>query len=203
MRTLFKGAVVLSAIGLLMFAVDVPAVNPHTSFSTQPARPNGGTRDPIAETAGTLRRSDSGLSMTVFTFVQPNAAHTVWWVAFNKPENCNNPLFDSSGQISRCSAPDISNPNVEASVLWATGALVDVTGLFRVSGQLGIGPSGIPGQNQNGGGGLTNVKGAEVHLAIRNHGVVESMLDFTQFQVNGNPANPGQAATQQVVIFQP
>jgi hypothetical protein len=141
--------------------------------------------------------------MTVFTFAQPNTVYTVWWVAFNRPENCNNPLFDSSGQISRCSVPDISNPNVEASVLWATGALVDANGLFSVNGQLGIGPDGIPGQNQNGGPGLTNVKGAEVHLAIRNHGAFDGIQDYTQFQINGNPANPGEAATVQVMIFQP
>jgi hypothetical protein len=145
--------------------------------------------------------------MTVFTFVQPNTVHTVWWVVFNKPENCHNPLFDSSGQISLCSVPDTNDPNTEPSVLWATGALVDGTGLFSVNGQLGIGPQGIPGEVVNtaagGGRGLTNVHGAEVHLAIRNHGLMDGNQDLTRFQVNGNPASPGQAATQQVMIFRP
>lgn len=203
MKTLLRGATVLIVIGLLL-ALNVPAVNPHSSFSTAPARSFIATPNPMPMTAGTLRRFDSGISVTALTFVNPNTAHTLWAAIFNRPENCTNPVVDSSGPVSNCSGADFANPNVEASVVWVTGAFVGDTGLFNMNGHLGIGLEGLPGP-VNFGGGLTNPKGAEIHLVPRDHGPVDGPQDFTTFQPpgNGNPLLPNQAVNVQFFVFRP
>ena len=215
----------LVAITLLLVSQVLLAENPHSSFSRAPVRkiamtPEG--RDPIPFTAATLRRFDSGLSMTLVSAVpvdsatQP-AAYTVWWVIFNKPQNCTHPQSDSSGVISACSMPDFAA--AEASVFNATGSVVagftdgTNTGLLSVNGQAGLGPDGIPGQTQDPPnnqilepGGLTNPKGAEVHLVVRRHGQLDGVNDFLEVaasQTTGDPAIPGQAQNIQFAVFRP
>ncbi len=203
MRTLVKAGLLSIVMGLLLFAVDVTADDPHSSFSTAPARLfMGSDQNPLSMTAGTMRRFDTGFSATVLTFVTPNTAQTLWAAIFNRPEHCTNPVMDSSGPVSNCSSADFSNPKVQASVVWVTGGSIDSTGLLSLNGQLGIGPGGLPGP-VNFGGGLTNPKGAEIHLVVRDHGPVDGPQDFTTFQPNGNPLMMNQAANIQFFVFRP
>ncbi len=213
----------LLTVSLLLLAPTLLAESPHSDFSTAPVRnmgPMPADRDPIPHTAATLRRYDSGLSMTIVTAVPVDAvtqksAYTVWWVVFNHPENCTNPVSDSSGVISACSAADLTNPAVQAAGLWATGILVEATfvengvskGVLNVSGQLGVGADGVPlpGSSLTPGI-LSNVKGAEVHLVVRNHGALDGTNDFLEFtsgEMGGDPNLPGQARNIQFAVFQP
>ncbi len=220
-------AAVLAATLLFLFSPGLLAEDPHSSFSRGPVRNIGATpadRDPIPYTAATLRRFDSGLSMTLVSKVPVDpttqkAAYTVWWVVFNHPENCTHPQSDSSGVIQACTMPDFAA--AQASVFWATGAVVEGftdgtnTGLLSVQGQVGLGPDGIPGQTQDPSGpndqilrpgGLTNPQGAEVHLVVRSHGPLDGVNDFLEVasaQANGDPAVPGQAKNIQAAPFQP
>ncbi len=210
-------------IALLLVSQGLLAESPHTSFSTAPVRnmgPMPADRDPIPNTVGTLRRFDSGLSMTIVTPVPVDeatqeAAYTVWWVVFNKPENCANPVSDSGGIISNCSAGDLTNLTVQAAGLWATGILVEATfvengvskGVLNVSAQLGLGADGVPlpGSSLTPGI-LSNVKGAEVHIVVRNHGALDGMDDYLEFstgQMAGDPAVPNQARNIQFAVFRP
>ncbi|MGH2396816.1 MAG: hypothetical protein ACRDFW_07480 [bacterium] len=223
MKAWLKGSILVATM-LLLFSQALPAEDPHSSFSRAPVRkiamtPEG--RDPIPFTAATLRRFDSGLSMTLVSAVPvaagTQAGYTVWWVVFNKPQNCTHPLSDSNGVISACSMPDFAA--AEASVFNASGSVVvgftdgTNTGLLSVNGQAGLGPDGIPGQTQDPPnnqilepGGVTNPKGAEVHLVIRNHGALDGVNDFLEVaasQTTGSPAVPGQAQNIQFAVFQP
>ena len=218
---LIRGIVLLT-LGLLL-SPGLLAEDPHSSFTRAPVRnmgPMPADRDPIPNTIGTVRRFGSGLSMTIFTAVPVDettqeAAYTVWWVVFNRPENCTNPVSDSSGVISQCSAGDLTNPAVQAAGLWATGMLVEATfvengiskGILNVSAQLGVGADGVllPGSSLTPGI-LSNVKGAEVHLVVRNHGALDGMDDFLEFstgQMGGDPAVPNQARNIQFAVFRP
>ncbi len=211
------------ATALLLMSSGLLADDPHSSFSTAPVRnmgPMPADRNPIPNTAATLRRYDSGLSMTIVTAVPVDAvtqeaAYTVWWVVFNHPENCTNPVSDSNGVISACGSPDLTNPAVQAAGLWATGILVEATfvdngivkGVLNVSAQLGVGPDGVPlpGSSLTPGI-LSNVNGAEIHLVVRNHGPLDGTNDFLEFtsgEMAGNPALPGQARNIQFAVFQP
>jgi len=214
---------VLVATILFLLSPGLLADDPHSKFTRAPVRnmgPMPADRDPIPNTVGTIRRFDSGLSMTIVTPVPVDeatqeAAYTAWWVVFNKPENCTNPVSDSGGVISQCSAGDLTNPAVQAAGLWATGILVEATfvdngvskGVLNVSGQLGVGPNGVPlpGSSLTPGI-LANVKGAEVHLVVRNHGALDGMDDYLEFstgQMGGDPAVPNQARNIQFAVFRP
>lgn len=93
-------------------------------------------------------------------------ALTVWWVVFNKPENC---------ATSPCGEPDLFEPAVQASAFYATGALTDadggvmfVTSLYET----------VPGKFKRidlntsllGGPGLMDARKAEIHAVVRSHG---------------------------------
>lgn len=211
--------IVFIAIAFLLVSPVLLADDPHSGFTRAPFRLMGATPpDPIANTVGSLRRFDSGLSWTVFTKVPVDpatqeAAFTVWLVIFNKPENCTNPVSDSGGVISACSMPDFAA--AEAAVLWGTGILVEEAfveggvpmGVLNVSGQLGVGPDGVllPGSSLRPGI-LTNPKKPEIHLVVRNHGALDGMDDFLEFstgQTGGNPAVMDQAQNIQFAVFRP
>lgn len=90
-------------------------------------------------------------------------AYTLWWVVWNKPENCN---------VNPCEDPDFANP-VDVDVLYATGNVVEGGGKGKFTAKLDVGNDsgsindifGLPPV-----GGLQDTKTAEVHLVIRSHG---------------------------------
>ncbi len=91
---------------------------------------------------------------------------TIWWVIFNNPEAC--------GDV--CNGMDFPNPDVQASVLNATGTIVPahgravfVSSLYRstdLDTSMLFGP------------GLLDPMGAEIHAVVRWHGpVIPSLVD--------------------------
>jgi hypothetical protein len=181
-RTIFVATV------LLLVSQGLPAQSPHSNYSTAPVRnmgPMPADRDPIPNTAGTVRRFDSGLSMTIVTPVPVDAAtqeaaYTVWWVVFNRPENCTNPVSDSNGVISACSAGDLTNPAVQAAGSGPQGyswrrPLWRMASQGRAERQRAarVGADGVPLPASSLPRDSVNVKGAEVHLVVRNHGALD------------------------------
>lgn len=113
-----------------------------------------------------LVRNDGGIAMTFHTSgLVAGDAVTVWWVVFNNPRVC------THGEGSyRCGLLDLSimggDPAVESSILYATGHVIGGDGvgnfgayltIYDISGGL-FGP------------GLTNPRGGDVHLVLRDHG---------------------------------
>lgn len=115
----------------------------------------------------TLHRNASGITMNYKTTgLIPGHAYTIWWVIWNRPENCDGP----------CDEPDFFIADqVEVDVLYAAGHVVGASGKGNFSGTLKAGDDSesinelflLPpaGGLQEG-----NTLKAEVHLVLRSHG---------------------------------
>ena len=114
----------------------------------------------------TLKRSKEGVNVTIHTTeLGPGNAYTIWWIIFNNPDAC----------VASCAGSDLGNPAVEGSVMNATGRVADSDGNARFSAFL---PVGFMHTNPSSGNlrqllgpGLQNVKGAEIHIVVRCHGL--------------------------------
>ena len=137
------------------------------------------------ETRGTamLTRTATGFTIAVNTTgLTPGTAYSNWWVIFNNPTACGE---------DGCTMMDFMNPDVEASVLNATGRVADTNGNATFNAHL---PLGLIRTNRTPGGqerhrlgpGLQNSMEAELHYVIRCHGPAN--------------ANPG-ARVEQFSIF--
>lgn len=127
----------------------------------------------VGGSSSKLMTNDAGASMTLHTSGL-TAGHpvTVWWVIFNKPEFCAGP---STGHPFRCGITDLSNPKVEASVMFSAGHMIGGDGIGNYGAHLKAGdtsgcvttPVVLPC-----GHGLTNPRGADIHLVVHDHGSV-------------------------------
>jgi hypothetical protein len=123
-----------------------------------------------ANGASALRRDPRGANATLhLADLQAGVAYSVWALAFNRPNRCQG--------IPCLPGPD--GKNAKLSIFWvASGIAAQGTGggVLNLSFRMYRGrPSStvIPAFRQNG---LTNVKGAEVHFVVVEHG--EAMPGF-------------------------
>jgi hypothetical protein len=128
----------------------------------------------------TLVRMEHGLYATVKTSgLEPGNALTLWWVIFNRRENCSDGkcgpddvfLVDKNGQfiLDDQGAPQANvaaRAATEVSQLTGPGAIVGQNGSARFLARL---PMGDTNEAQFGPG-LLDPMAAEVHLVIRAHG---------------------------------
>jgi len=142
---------------------------------------------------GTSRavRTAGGISYTLRTDeVEPGHAFTLWLVIFNHPEHCQNPT-----PVSLCNLPDLEDPDVRGDVVFAgAGQIIGATGKANFAGHRSLGdnggsifaPVGLPAP------GLENPLGAEFHLAVHDHGVMNPayMPDMVR-TIGGGCASPG------------
>lgn len=115
----------------------------------------------------TLVRNDSGVAMSLHTSgLTPGHAVTVWWVLFNNPDEC------TTGVPFRCGEPDLFDPDVEASVLAATGHVIGASGSANFGAYLAEGDASecAFGADFLCGDGLQDARVADVHLVVRDHG---------------------------------
>lgn len=152
-----------------------------------------------------LLRTNDGVSINLVTTVEPDHAHTVWWVVFNNPNACT----DS------CGLDDLARPAVNATVMWATGDVSDRHGAIDLTahlneGELPLEPFGLPGDDD----GLVNADKAEIHAVVRSHGpVLKDQLSEQITSFGGGceedvglllppeiPNNPGECADIQFAI---
>jgi hypothetical protein len=110
-----------------------------------------------------LKRSKRGVTMTVNTSgLEAGAVYTIWWVIFNNPGEC----FEG------CNGADLSNPDVNGTVMWAAGHPIGGSGVGNFAAHLSEGeitnlhPVDFPGDAD----GMQDAKTAEIHLVVRNHG---------------------------------
>lgn len=113
-----------------------------------------------------LVRSEQGVTINVSTSqLEPGYAYSNWWIIFNHPEACED----------GCGADDLGNPDVEASVTYATGRVANADGEAHFSAFLPVGlvrlNRTVEGRERHRlGPGLQNLWGAEIHYIIRSHG---------------------------------
>jgi hypothetical protein len=161
------------------------SVQPLLRFSDGSALQGGGSL---------LARTRSGIYMSFHSSgLTPGTVVTTWWAFFNKPKEC---------ATSPCTVADLNNPDVQPSLLVATGRVVGADGTadfgaFRAEGDTTgavFGP------------GLVNAMKAEIHLVVRTHGA--AILDDPQtLQAQLSTFNggcpPNTCANLQVSIHQP
>jgi hypothetical protein len=129
---------------------------------------------PVEGAWSKLVRNGSGISMTLHTSgLTAGDAYTVWFVAFNHPENCTAPI----GDLTMCGEPDLVDPAVATAAFLAGGHVIGTDGPATISGSLKVGQTKDALSFPDGAGGfitpfttLTNPMGAEVHLIVRRHG---------------------------------
>lgn len=141
-----------------------------------------------------LTRQNQGIVANISASgLEPGEANSVWWVIFNNPAAC----------IDGCNGPDLANPAVEASVLFATGFVVGADGTASASARLASGepPLGfdiVQGNGLKPGNGF----GAEVHVVIRTHGPILPGLVAEQISTFGASCNPV-CMNKQAAVFMP
>src|SRR5690606_890072 len=110
---------------------------------------------------------------------------TLWWVVFNRPEDCTPPgcddddLFLDGDRDAATNDGQIAAAGVVAS--YAGGTIVTEDGSAFVVARLEAGHPGIDvilGDDSDGV--LSNVPGAEVHLVARSHGPAVAGLGVVQ-----------------------
>lgn len=144
----------------------------------------------IPDARSRLIRTGEGVTMVLRTSELPDRnAVTVWWVIFNKPENC------TRGQAPfRCGEGDLGDNNTQPSVMFAAGSVSSANGKASFGGHLSAGDTegcqtGLPC-----GEGLTDPMGADIHLIVRDHGPIIPELLHEQISTFGggcNNAPPG------------
>lgn len=127
----------------------------------------------------TLNRNGNGVTINFKTSgLTPGYAYTLWWVIWNKPENCIEP--------GACTETDFANAlNVEVQLLYASGHVAGNNGKGNFSAHLKENDDsgsvhelfGLPNF-----GGLQDAKTAEIHAVIRSHG--PKIPGLTNEQIN-------------------
>jgi hypothetical protein len=146
-----------------------------------------------------LTRTAAGVNLTAnSTLLDAGSAYSLWWVIFNNPAAC-----DPAG----CSDADFGTPEVEASVMNATGRVADATGNATFRAFLPVGfvhtnPSSLNGR-QLFGPGLQNAAGAEIHVVIRSHGPWSGDIEQISTFVGDclNAASPSGCYDAQAIVF--
>jgi hypothetical protein len=146
-----------------------------------------------------LTRTATGVHLTAnSTLLDAGSAHTLWWIIFNNPAAC-----DPAG----CSDADFGTPEVEASVMNATGRVADATGNATFGAFLPVGfmhtnPSSLNGR-QLFGPGLQNAAGAEIHVVIRSHGPWSGNIEQISTVAGDcmNAASPSGCYDAQAIAF--
>lgn len=165
---MLRRTMVAFALGTLMLPGAASAADASAQSSRSDVRRM--ITDELVEGAwATLTRKDAGAAAILHTGgLDPGSAYTLWWVVFNHPDRC---LGRHAGL--RCGPTDLFNPDVDASLLWAAGAVAGSTGEAtfesRLAGGDNAGAFVMPGM-QDPSPGLTQPHTAEIHLVVRNHG---------------------------------
>ncbi|VAX27394.1 hypothetical protein MNBD_NITROSPIRAE01-1612 [hydrothermal vent metagenome] len=137
------------------------------------------TQKPLYQIGGataTLKRNEHKIKIKVDTAGLPLGAYTNWWILYNQPSNC---------AAAVCQLSDLFNPNTDASILWAAGAIIEGK-KAHFKAKLSVGE--IPGQLFFGDG-LTNALGAQVQYIIKWHGPTSEDPDVLYDQLH-NIADP-------------
>ncbi len=145
-----------------------------------------------------LVRTKDGVFATIHASgLREGVAYTAWFAIFQNPEFC---------ATDPCTAADAPNPDVDTSILNIGGQLVGADGAATFGGFRAVGDAtgsgGPPGTPNLG---LMNPHKAEIHLAVRSHGLASADPDVLRAQLstfNGG-CPPNACMNVQVSIHQP
>jgi hypothetical protein len=133
------------------------AAKPKQKITIQPVTVFG-NQSVVPGTGSVLTRTKDGVYMSLHSFgLEPGTAVTAWWVFFNNPEKC---------ATTPCTPADLSNPEVQGSLVNATGRIVGTDGSAEFGAYRAAGDT----TNTHTGSGLLNAFKAEIHVVVRTHG---------------------------------
>lgn len=202
MKKLLSGSIGL----LLLFAANFVLAD--RVFQTSEMNVGPAFGDPTqAEGAAWLRRSPKRVDGRVMVKVdKANTAYSIWWVVFNNPEKCAGSM---STPKEPCGPPDLFNPDVEAAVFNASGAISAADGSLKKNGKpagggvINVDVEIIAGEGSNTGhapfpvnvpfsgadlNGLLNDLngcGAEIHIDVNEHSVFDEGWETELTQPEG------------------
>lgn len=161
---------ILSSVILAAAMIAVSALNAFASGPTTTSVRSFADGSVVPGSSASLVRTDSGVSATLLTSgLRGGDVVTLWWVVFNHPENCAGP---SAGHPFQCGRSDLGNPAVEASVLFATGRVIDLSSGGEYGAHLSVGDT----RGALFGPGLLLPQTAHVHLVLHDHGPADPGL---------------------------
>jgi hypothetical protein len=168
--------IVLGALAIAL-AVAAPAGAAGLEQSTQPVFTIGPGHvfvDWVPGATSTVERTANGISITLQTSGLPEGhAITMWALIFNNPGACPAGGCDES-------RGDLGLAGVQGSVQHVTGHIFGSTGTFSGYVAVGDAASAFIGP------GLLDPFGAEIHLIVRDHGVLSPDIITDQFN-NDSP----------------
>jgi hypothetical protein len=99
--------------------------------------------------------------------LEKNFAYSIWWVVFNYPQYCITPYECGLGDL------EVNNgdPRVKNSVFYGGGMVADGTGYANTVMTLVRGRTKRELFAMSKDWGLQNIRGAEIHVVLRTHGL--------------------------------
>ena len=132
----------------------------------------------IPGTSSTLHRTQNGITVNFKTSgLIPGNAYTMWWVIWNKPNECEDP--------GHCIDTDFPNGEaIELDVLYAAGHIAGASGTGNFSAHLSVGDNSgsLFGADAPG---LKFPQSSEVHLVLRSHGPAQPGMTDDQIHTVG------------------
>lgn len=127
----------------------------------------------------TISGTDDSIEFAIKTSgVVPGNGYTVWVMLFNNPDMCGDP---NAPPGFRCGGADMENPDAAFSLMWGGAGSFAKDELVTFEGSRAKGDmSGVEA-----GPGLTDPRGAEIHLRIRDHGPAQEGLEQDQITTLG------------------
>lgn len=157
----------------------------------------------VPAAGASLVRNNSGVLGSMSTSgLTPGHVITFWWVIYNNPELCAAPI---------CAPPDLNNPAVNGGLQFGAGTVADLGGRASFSGYLGKGDNSgfylnpIFPNMPNPSAGISDIKKAQIHIAVRSHGFPNADPTILQQQLTSFPGgcSVGPCATLQAAFFLP
>lgn len=167
---LLLAAVIVALVAGVVPATAGPAEHQQADVLTLPGLA------PIDGASAKLTRTDSGLTVNVKTTgLAAGNAVTVWAVSFSNTENCDFGGLLPDGTVTLCGIGDDAAPDTGFQIQQLAGHVIGNGGNANFGGHVEI----------------DNPRGAELHIAIADHGQLDPAQMPTQIM---SPAQPVQIA---------
>ena len=139
----------------------------------------------VSAAGASLSRNNDGVFATISSSgLTPGHVVTFWWAIYNNPEFCAN---------TACAPPDLNNPAVNGTLQYGGGTIADPGGRVNFSGYLAVGDNtgfylnpAFPNM-PNPSPGIVSAKKAQIHLALRSHGLPNADPAILQQQLTSFP----------------
>ena len=139
----------------------------------------------VPAAGASLTRNNNAVFATISSSgLAPGHVITFWWVIYNNPEFCAN---------TSCAPPDLNNPAVNGSLQYGGGTIADHGGRVNFSGYLAVDDNtgfylnpmfpNMPNPSP----GIVSAKKAQIHLALRSHGLPNPDPAILQQQLTSFP----------------